>query len=395
MGVNISTAELGLELARLGAVGHISDAMSPFVCDEKFGTKYQKEKSEKFRDFVKLPSKKGVSWAADPVREANRRYAEDTMSQKRGSGLVFMNVMEKLTMGAPAETLQARLRGAMEGGIDGITLSAGLHNGTLKLVDDHPRFRDVLFGIIVSSARALKIFLRSASRVDRLPDYIIVEGPLAGGHLGFGLDWANYDLKSIVPEVLQFLESENLSIPVIPAGGIFSGAEAVEYFEMGAAAVQIATRFTISQECGLPTDVKHVYLAAQEEDILVNTISPTGYPMRMLKSSPCLNSNIRPNCEALGYLLDRDGDCQYHHAYERAGVDERGRKLAVTDKMCICFHFMSYNCYTCGHNVYRLKETIERQPNGDFYFPRAEEVYNDYAFESVELERPRRVAAGR
>ena len=99
-----------------------------------------------------------------------------------------------------------------------------------------------------------------------MPDYIVVEGPLAGGHLGFGMDWAEYDLKTIFVEVVEFLKVNDLDIPVIPAGGIFTGSDAVEYMELGAAAVQVATRFTVSEECGLPNRAKQKYYEALEKD---------------------------------------------------------------------------------------------------------------------------------
>ncbi len=81
--------------------------------------------------------------------------------------------------------------------------------------------------------------------------------------------------------------------------------------------MQVATRFTVTKECGLPDKIKQEYFKANEEDIEVNTISPTGYPMRMLKSSPAIGAGIRPNCEAYGYLLDGKGNCAYITAYNR------------------------------------------------------------------------------
>jgi nitronate monooxygenase len=120
------------------------------------------------------------------------------MEAKRGDGMIFINCMEKLTMNAPRETLRMRLSAALDAGIDGITLSAGLHLGSFALIEDHPRFRDAKLGIIVSSPRALAMFLRKNARLNRLPDFIVVEGPLAGGHLGFGMDWAKYDLATIM-----------------------------------------------------------------------------------------------------------------------------------------------------------------------------------------------------
>ena len=82
-------------------------------------------------------------------------------------------------MNNPMGTLKTRLESAMDAGIDGITLSAGLHLGTFALIEGHPRFRDVKLGIIVSSARALNLLLKKAERTRRLPDYVIVEGPLS------------------------------------------------------------------------------------------------------------------------------------------------------------------------------------------------------------------------
>lgn len=378
MGVDISTADLALEAARLGGVGHISDAMSPYVCDKRFGTNFQSTKRREFLKAYELDNSLHAKWAPEPTYEATRKYVQDTMSHKKGDGLVFINVMEKLTMGNPCETLRARLRGALDGGIDGITLSAGLHNSSLRLISEHPRFRDAKIGIIVSSLRALKIFIRGAKRVNRLPDYVVVEGPLAGGHLGFGEDWKQYKLENIVSEVVGFVKKEQLPIAVIPAGGVFTGTDAVNCIQSGASAVQVATRFTISKECGMPDVAKQSYLRANEDDIEVNLSSPTGYFMRMIKCSPSLRSNVKPNCETLGYLLDREGNCQYRDAWKSGAVNERGVKLPISEKMCICYHFMRHQSYTCGHYVYRLKETTQRLPNGEFYLPPMEHMFNDY-----------------
>jgi nitronate monooxygenase len=380
MGVNISTAELALEACRLGGIGHISDAMNPFVSDKKFETHFTKTKSAKYRTSRDTFDKTSVKFDLEELRQSQLRVVGSVMEQKEGPGAVFINIMEKLNMGSPADTLKTRLAAAMEGGIDGITLSAGLHNSSLKLMEEAPRFRDVKIGIIVSSLRALKIFLRGAARVKRYPDYIIVEGPLAGGHLGFGEDWREYNLRDIVIEVLTFLKSEELDIPVIPAGGIFTGTDAADFLELGAAGIQLATRFTVAEECGLPAKAKQVFFASEEKDVYVSNLSPTGYPLRLLRSSPCIGSNIKPQCEPFGYILNRDGTCQYIDAYEATGVDEKGKKLPVTDRVCLCYHFSKYNAYTCGQYVYRLKDTSRRLPNGDYQLLTAEHIFKDYQF---------------
>src|SRR5665647_135048 len=295
MGVDISSRELAWEAARLGGIGHISDAMLPTVTDRLDKTKFVSHKQKQYKLNVKETNKAIVQFDLGQVAESTRLHVGKTMEAKRGDGLIFVNCMEKLTMNAPRETLTVRLASALDVGVDGITLSAGLHLGSFALMADHPRFRDAKLGIIVSSLRALQLFLRKNARLDRLPDYVIVEGPLAGGHLGFGMDWAQYDLATIMAEVVQYVKTEQLDIPVIAAGGIFTGSDAVSFLEAGSAAVQVATRFTVSNECGLPRKVKQEYFKASEDDIIVNTISPTGYPMRMLKNTPAIGAGVRPN----------------------------------------------------------------------------------------------------
>lgn len=382
MGVDISTAELALEAARLGGIGHISDAMTPTVSDRRFSTRYVKDKLQKFKYNVANSDKSDIHFDLGLLAEATRMHVSKTMEAKQGSGMVFINCMEKLTMNAPRETLRARLHASLDGGIDGITLSAGLHLGSFGLMEDHPRFRDAKLGIIVSSVRALQIFLRKNARLNRLPDFVVVEGPLAGGHLGFDIkDWAQYDLRTITLEVLQYLKNENLDIPVIPAGGIFTGGDAVGFLQEGAAAVQVATRFTVARECGLPEKVMQEYFKASEDDIEVNTVSPTGYPMRMLKNSPAIGSGIRPNCEAYGYLLDGNGSCSYIEAYNRQVELHPGAKsVSVTEKTCLCTHMRNYDCWTCGHYTYRLKDTTHRMADGSYQPLTAEHVFKDYQF---------------
>jgi nitronate monooxygenase len=381
MGVDISTAELALEAARLGGIGHISDAMVPTVADRRFKTSFVKDKLRLYKYNVASSDKSGVQFDLGHLAEATRLHVGRTMDEKRGEGMIFINCMEKLTMNAPKETLRVRLTAALDAGIDGITLAAGLHLGSFGLIEEHPRFRHAQLGIIVSSLRALQLFLRKNARLNRLPDFVVVEGPLAGGHLGFGMDWAKYDLAVIVAEIQAWLKSEGLSIPLIPAGGIFTGTDATGFLEHGAAAVQVATRFTVARECGLPEDVQQQYFKAKEEDIEVNGISPTGYPMRMLKNSPAIGDGIRPNCEAFGYLLDSSGRCDYVEAYNReVAAHPDARKVSVMDKTCLCTHMRNFDCWTCGHYTYRLKDTTRQRADGTYEILTAEHIFRDYQF---------------
>jgi nitronate monooxygenase len=217
MGVDISTSELALEAARLGGVGHISDAMLPTVSDRRYDTDFVKTKLLQFKYNIDNSDKSDVKFDLGHIAESTRLHVSKTMAAKHGPGMIFINCMEKLTMSAPKETLKVRLWEALSAGIDGITLAAGLHLGSFAMIEDHPRFRDAKLGIIVSSLRALQLFLRKNARTSRLPDFIVVEGPLAGGHLGFGLDdWMKYDLRTITNEIHQYLRAEKLDIPGNP-----------------------------------------------------------------------------------------------------------------------------------------------------------------------------------
>jgi nitronate monooxygenase len=379
MGVDISTSELALEAARLGGIGHISDAMVQDVSDRKFDTSFVKEKTKLYKFNINNMDKAVVQFDLARLAEATKLHVGATMAAKKGDGLIFVNCMEKLTMNAPKETLRTRLASALDAGIDGITMSAGLHLGSFELIKDHPRFRDAKLGIIVSSVRALQLFLRKVARLERLPDYIIVEGPLAGGHLGFGLDWADYDLHTIMDEIHAYMRTEQLNIPLIAAGGVFTGSDAVGFLEKGAGGVQVATRFTVTHECGLPDSVKQEYFKASEEDIIVNGISPTGYPMRMLKSTPAIGSGIRPGCESYGYLLDATGNCAYINSYNREVLaNPDSKNVVVMDKTCLCTHMRNFNCWTCGQYTYRLKDTTHKLADGSYQVLSAEHVFNDY-----------------
>ena len=381
MGVDISSAELALEAARLGGIGHISDAMLPTVSDRLYDTDFVKVKLTQYKYNLQNSDKTAIKFDLDQVAESTRLHIGSTMQAKRGSGMIFVNVMEKLTMNAPKETLKVRLHAALSAGIDGITLAAGLHLGSFAMMEDHPRFRDAKLGIIVSSLRALQLFLRKNARSNRMPDYIVVEGPLAGGHLGFGMDWAQYDLRTITQEVMDYLKAEKLDIPVIPAGGIFTGSDATAFLEMGAAAVQVATRFTVAKECGLPRDVQQEYFRASESDIEVNTVSPTGYPMRMLKHSPAIGSGIRPGCESYGYILDANGRCSYIDSYNReVALHPDEKKIQVFDKTCLCTHMRNFKLWTCGHYTYRLKDTTRKLPDGSYEVLSAEHIFQDYQY---------------
>ena len=159
MGVDISTAELALEVARLGGIGHISDAMVPDRVRPPLQHQIRQARSSSSTSHnVASSDKSAVQFDLGCSKKPRAMHVRRTMEAKHGAGLIFINCMEKLTMNAPRETLRVRLNAALDAGIDGITLSAGLHLGSFALIEDHPRFRDAKLGIIVSSsARAAAV----------------------------------------------------------------------------------------------------------------------------------------------------------------------------------------------------------------------------------------------
>ena len=139
---------------------------------------------------------------------------------------------------------------------------------------------------IVSSAKAANIIIKRWLKQGREPDGIVVEGPLAGGHLGFKpeqIDKEESRLENLVTEVLALLEKLNKSIPVIPAGGITSGADIARFLKLGASGVQISSLFVPTIECDACDAFKQAYLQAREKDIQIIK-SPVGMPGRAIRN---------------------------------------------------------------------------------------------------------------
>jgi len=172
---------------------------------------------------------------------------------------------------------------ACKAGADIIITGAGLPLTMPEAAKDYP---DVALVPIVSTAKALRILCRRWKKThDRLPDAVIVEGPLSGGHQGFKYDECflpENQLEAILPPVVE--EAKNWGdIPVIAAGGIWDHDDIVKMMELGAVAVQMGTRFIGTQECDASTTFKEVIINAKEEDIQLFK-SPVGYPARGVRT---------------------------------------------------------------------------------------------------------------
>ncbi|MBD3271694.1 MAG: nitronate monooxygenase, partial [Elusimicrobia bacterium] len=141
---------------------------------------------------------------------------------------------------------------------------------------------------LVSSGRAFRIiYERWKKRYNRIPDAVIVEGPLAGGHLGFSMQELKnmklFSIETLLKDVINEVQKTGSKIPVIAAGGIFNGKDIAHMLKMGARGVQIATRFICTNECDVPDAVKQAVLDAKKEDMVVIN-SPVGMPGRVIKN---------------------------------------------------------------------------------------------------------------
>jgi nitronate monooxygenase len=145
---------------------------------------------------------------------------------------------------------------------------------------------------IVSSARAAVLLCKKwLARFNRAPDAFVVEGPMAGGHLGLKLeqlDDLDFALERLVSEVLDavkpFEEQCQRSIPIIAAGGVYSGKDIDKFLQLGAVGVQMGTRFVATDECDADIAFKQAYINAKEEDIVIIK-SPVGLPGRAIRNS--------------------------------------------------------------------------------------------------------------
>ncbi len=218
-----------------------------------------------------------------------RPYLEENFYSKEGLFAIFRNA-RKICGDKPlaANVLYASndygriVHDACEAGANIIITGAGIPTNMPEFTQDFP---DVALIPIVSSARALKLICRKWKRYNRIPDAVIVEGPLSGGHQGFTYEQCfmeEYQLENIVPPVIE--EAKNWGdIPIIAAGGIWDKNDIEKFLAMGCAGVQMATRFIGTYECDAHENFKKVILNAKKEDIKLFK-SPVGLPARGVKT---------------------------------------------------------------------------------------------------------------
>lgn len=217
--------------------------------------------------------------------EANLRALRSEIGkakEKCKNGIIGLNVMVAMS------NYKNLVMTAVEEKIDLIISGAGLPLDLPSLVKGS---KTKIAPIVSSGKAALLIAKTWDKRFSYCPDAVVVEGPEAGGHLGFSMnDFAHHttaNLKDIVKDVIEalkpFEEKYNKSIPVIAAGGIYTGKDIAELLEIGAAGVQMSTRFVTTEECDASTPFKNAYIATQKDDIQI-VQSPVGMPGRAVRN---------------------------------------------------------------------------------------------------------------
>jgi nitronate monooxygenase len=221
-------------------------------------------------------------------REANRRALRKEIQKARSltDGILGVNIMMALT------DHEELIKVAIDEKIDLIIMGAGL---PLKIpgmiAESGYKNHHTKLAIKVSSAKAAKlIFQYWANKYNIIPDAVVVEGPLAGGHLGFKKEELTGTvvplhrlIEDTVREILPFETQFGREIPVIAAGGIYTGKDMFQIMNAGAKAVKLGTRFVTTHECDASLAFKESYLACTEEDITIIN-SPVGLPGRVIKN---------------------------------------------------------------------------------------------------------------
>lgn len=255
MGVGISLSSLAGAVAAEGGIGVISTAQIGY----------------REPDFDTDPIGANLRAIGSEIKKAR---------QAAGGGILGVNIM------VATRKYEEYVKTAVAAGIDLIISGAGLPMDLPKLVGT----AKTKLAPIVSSVKSAQVIMRYWwKKYSRLPDLVVIEGPLAGGHLGFHREQLNdieglhYDeeVKSIIEKVNETAAEHGTSIPVVMAGGVYTRDDMEHYLEMGASGVQMATRFVTTYECDADPAYKQSYIDAKKEDIVI-VQSPVGMPGRAI-----------------------------------------------------------------------------------------------------------------
>lgn len=257
MGVGISLSSLAGAVAKAGGIGVISAAQ---------------------------PGWRDPEFARDPLSANLRALAFHIRRAKEISngGIIGVNIMCALTH------YEEYVRCCIENGADLIISGAGLPTDLPK----YTKGSSIKLAPIVSPPRTAKVLLKLwDNHYHRVPDLVVIEGPAAGGHLGYSAETVEetarrgYDdeIREILQIVHGYEEKYACTIPVVFAGGVYTHEDILHYLSLGCAGVQMATRFVVTEECDAAPRYKQAYLNAKKEDITIMH-SPVGMPGRAIRN---------------------------------------------------------------------------------------------------------------
>jgi len=328
MGVGVSLYPLACAVAVAGGLGLISSACLDRMVGQRVGRKVD-------------------------TAEAVRR---EVSSAKADGGFAGINIMVALQ-----RDYEAAVRGAIDAGADAIVSGAGLPLALPAIQAP----RDTALIPIVSSARALDLICRRWERDHYRPDAVVVEGPLAGGHLGFRagqVDLAENTLERLLPPVKEVAQAHG-DFPVIAAGGIYTHEDIRRFLALGADGVQMGTRFLATEESSASDAYKQAVLRARPEDILVanDPGSPCGLPFRVLRESPMYQSALArrraPKCDK-GYVLTKDAQGRYTRCPAK---EDNEHSFCICNGLCSaagCDADREEPLYTAGTNAARVDRIL-------------------------------------
>jgi nitronate monooxygenase len=328
MGVGVSLAPLAAAVANEGGIGIISSACLDRLVSRRTG---------------------------NTVDSYQAMIEEVALARRLSSGgLIGVNIMFALQ-----RDYEASVRGAIDVGADLIICGAGL---PLNLPAIKNPGRTALVPI-VSSARALELICKKWDKLGYCPDAAVLEGPLAGGHLGFKIDEVDLEsnrLEVLLPQVLE-TASRFGNFPIIAAGGIFDRADILRFLDLGASGVQLGTRFLVAEESSATLGYKLAAIRVTKKDLVVATDpgSPCGLPFRLIAASSmyqtALFGHCMPCCDK-GYVLQRDKEGRFTQC---------PAKLDANRHFCICNGLLNSagyqndsrgGLYTVGAMAPRLKK---------------------------------------
>jgi len=342
MGVGISLSGLASAVANEGGIGVIAAAMVGF----------------------------GEPDISTNSAQANIRALtrEIRKAKELSKGILGVNIMVALT------DFSDLVKTSLREGIDIIFSGAGL---PLDLPGYLKKGMKTKLVPIVSSGRAAKIICKKwLSKFDYLPDAFVVEGPKAGGHLGFKaeqLEDSDFELGKLIKEVVQAVKSfateRKTAIPVIAAGGVYTGGDIRKFLELGAAGVQMGTRFVATHECDADQAFKQAYIDAEEEDMVVIN-SPVGLPGRAIRNEfinevkngkkkpfrcpyQCIKTcdhTKSPYCIAIALSCARKG--KFKNGFAFAGKNAYRVNKIVSVKELIRSLLMEYTTTKCSSETY-------------------------------------------